>query len=149
MAVDDIIMNNVEYFVFLTDNSNQINMKITKFDIATLLLRLAGGGLMLTHGIPKLNKALSGNMDFADPLGLGTTPSLLLAIFAEVICSILIIIGLKSRWASVPLIITMLVAVFIVHASDPIGRKEMGLLYTAIYVAIFCLGSGRISLDRR
>ena len=116
-------------------------------DLAALVLRIIGGGLMLTHGIPKLMKLINGDMGFADPIGIGATPSLLLTVFAEALCALLILIGFKSRWAAVPLMITMLVAAFVVHASDPLGTKEMALLYFGIYLAIFALGSGRYSVD--
>ncbi len=112
-----------------------------------LVLRVGVGSLMLTHGIPKLIKLATGNITFADPIGLGVEVSLMLAIFAEVICSILIILGLGTRLAAIPLIITMGVAVFIHHAADPFGKQELGLLYLLIYMCLLIGGSGRFSLD--
>lgn len=112
-----------------------------------LVLRVGVGSLMLTHGIPKLIKLATGNITFADPIGLGVEVSLVLAIFAEVICSILIILGLGTRLAAIPLIITMGVAVFIHHAADPFGKQELGLLYLLIYMCLLIGGSGRFSLD--
>ncbi|SHF76985.1 putative oxidoreductase [Flavobacterium segetis] len=117
-------------------------------DFAALLLRLSFGLLMLTHGFPKMLKLINGNFEFADPLGIGIAASLTLTVFSEVICSILIILGLWLRLALIPLIITMIVAVFIVHANDDLGTKEMGLLYLFAYISLFLLGSGKYSLDR-
>lgn len=117
------------------------------YNLATLLLRLAGGGLMLTHGIPKLQQLLIGDFKFADPLGLGMEISLILTVFAEFLCAVCILIGFKTKWAAIPLLITMLVAAFIVHGADPISRKEMALVYVVIYAAIFFLGAGKFSLD--
>jgi len=117
-------------------------------NLVALILRLSGGGLMLTHGIPKLMKVIGGNFAFADPIGIGTTASLLLTVFAEVICAVCLIIGFKTKWVSVPLMITMLVAVFVVHLSDPLGKKEMGLLYFSIYLSTFLLGGGRYAVSR-
>ena len=103
-------------------------------NIVLLITRIAVGSFMLTHGIPKLMKFFStGDITFSDPLGVGTIPSLMMAIFAEVFCSILVILGLGTRIAVIPLIITMLVAVVLVHASDPFGKKELGLMYLTIY----------------
>jgi len=116
-------------------------------DFGKLILRLIGGGFMLTHGIPKLMKLLSGDMAFANPLGIGESASLVLTVFAEFICALLILIGYKSKWASIPLMITMLVAAFIVHGGDPWKKKEMALLYFAIYMGIFFLGSGKYSVE--
>lgn len=101
---------------------------------------------MLTHGIPKLNNFLVGDWSFPDPIGLGSEISLILAIFAEVFCSILILIGYKSRLASMPLIITMLVALLIVHSSDPILDHWNILLYLLAYGLLLHLGGGKYSI---
>jgi len=120
----------------------------TFLDITALVLRLLVACLMLTHGLPKLSKLMAGGeIKFPDPIGVGSAFSLGLAVFAEVICSILIGIGLFTRWATLPLIITMLVAVLIVHAEDPIAKKEEALLYFAIYLAILLIGSGKFAID--
>lgn len=112
------------------------------------IIRIASGGLMLTHGIPKLKKLLAGGpYQFPDPLGVGAAASLGLTVFSEVICAALLVIGLKSRWASIPLVITMLVAVFIVHGGDPFKKQEMGLLFMFMYLAVMFGGSGKLSVD--
>lgn len=103
---------------------------------------------MLTHGFPKLMKVIDGNMQFGDPLGIGAGPSLVLAAFAEAICSILIILGLATRLAVIPLIITMATAAFIVHANDPFSSQEMPLLYLLIYVTLMVTGPGKYAVDQ-
>ena len=123
--------------------------KDTLEDLGRLLLRLAFGGMMLTHGVPKL-LGFAEKMDgFPDPLGVGSTLSLTLAVFAEVVCAGLVVLGAFTRLAVVPLIVTMLVAAFIVHADDPFGRKELALAYGLAYLAIGLLGAGRFSVDAR
>lgn len=118
-------------------------------DIALLLLRLTFGGLMLmNHGWGKMMKLFSGDPNkFADPIGLGAPVSLGLTVFAEALCAALIVIGLFTRWASIPLVVTMLVAALIVHGSDPFADKEMALLYVTAYAAIGLLGAGNFSID--
>lgn len=111
-----------------------------------LILRASAGGFMLTHGIPKLMKLVHGDTSFADPFGIGALPSFILAIFAEVICSTLIILGIGTRLATIPLIITMAVAAFMVHASDPLAVKEMALLYLVLFITILVYGSGKFAL---
>ena len=119
-------------------------------DLISLLLRLTFGSLMLLlHGLPKLERLLGGGADgFFDPIGIGATASLALVVFAEFLCSLFLIFGLFTRLAVLPLIITMLVAVFIRHGADPLADKEAGLLYLAVYIALFIGGAGYYSLDR-
>ncbi len=119
-------------------------------DIGLLLLRLTFGGLMLVgHGWGKMMKIVNGEWGFADPLGLGMEASLVLAVFAEVICAVLIIIGLFTRFATIPLIITMLVAAFIVHANDGFSKIEFAVLYLVPYIVLLLTGPGRYSIDAR
>lgn len=112
-----------------------------------LILRVAAGAFMITHGLPKLTNMLSGNSKFGDPLGIGSGVSLGLTVFAEFVCSILIILGLATRLALIPQIITMAVAAFIVHGSDPFGKKEMAFLYLVVFVVLFIMGPGKYSVD--
>lgn len=114
-----------------------------------LFFRVALALMMLTHGLPKLAKLLPGQeIVFPDPLGIGTLPSLLLAVFAEVVCSLLILLGLGTRLAAIPLAITMAVAAFMVHAGDPFARKELALMYLLSYITLIVTGSGKFSVDR-
>lgn len=119
------------------------------YHIGLLVLRITFSGMMLTHGIPKLMNLIQGNMEFGNPIGIGATPSFILTVLAEAICPLLIIIGYKTRLASIPVIITMAVAAFIVHASDPIGTKEKALLYLCAFAVIALVGAGKHSVDRK
>lgn len=116
-------------------------------DYASLILRLTLGLLMLNHGYPKLMKLMSGNMQFADPIGIGEPASLVLTVFAEFVCSLLILVGLWTRLALMPLIITMVVAVGIIHINDGMDKQEHGLMFLLPYIALFFLGSGKFSID--
>lgn len=117
-------------------------------DIGLLILRLFAGGAMITHGYPKFQKVLNGNFQFGDPFGIGPEVSLILAVFAELICSVLVIIGITTRFALIPLIITMAVAFFIVHGSDDFKTKELAFIYMGIFIALFLTGPGKFSADR-
>lgn len=123
--------------------------KKLKSDIGLAVLRILPSAFLLSHGIPKLQKLLNGDFEFADPIGIGATPSLFLAVIGEVICPVLVIIGYKTRWATLPILIVMVVAAFIVHGSDPFGRKELALLYLVCFAVIMLLGPGRYSIDKK
>lgn len=116
-------------------------------DWALLILRLGVGILMITHGWGKFTKVLAGSDQFGDPIGLGPSTSLALAAFAEFICSILIILGLATRFVVIPPMMVMMVAFFIVHAEDDFGRKEKTLLFLFPYISLLIAGPGKFSLD--
>lgn len=114
-----------------------------------LIARLAFGGMMIPHGVTKLQKWMQGGeVIFPDPIGLGPEFSLSLTIFAELLCAIFIVIGLFTRWSSIPPMITMMVAAFVIHADDPWSRKEFALLYLAGFLVILLLGPGKYSIDQ-
>lgn len=129
-------------------NTYSTNLNLPQVDIGVLIFRLGISALMLTHGIPKLIKFFgSEEIAFADPLGLGEVVTFTMAVFAEFVCSLLVIIGLGTRLAVIPLIATMAVAALIVHVPDGFGRQELPLLYLTGYVLLFFTGSGKYSLD--
>ncbi|NNK83560.1 MAG: DoxX family protein [Flavobacteriaceae bacterium] len=124
-------------------------MTISSYNsLALLVLRIGASAMMLTHGIPKIEKLFNSPIEFPDPLGIGSLFSLVLALLGEVIAPILIIIGLKSRFASIIALITMLVAAFMVHAGDSFGQKEKALLYALCFLVIFLAGPGKFSIDK-
>lgn len=123
------------------------NINPTSVNLWLFILRIAIGAIMLTHGLPKLEKLMAGNVQFADPFGLGATASLALTVFAEVGCSILLMLGLATRLAAIPLMITMLVAILYAHAADPFGKKELAVIFVLLYTGFLILGAGKYSID--
>lgn len=120
----------------------------THVSVVLLVLRITAGALMLTHGYGKFQMLLGGGpYKFADPYGLGETTSLLLAVFAEFVCSIFIILGLFTRLAAVPLVIAMLTAAIIIHKNDPIAVRELSMLFGAVFLTLAFLGAGKFSID--
>lgn len=117
-------------------------------DVGLLLLRVTTGCFMLTHGLPKLAQLVGDEtIQFADPFGFGQATSLAFTVFAEVVCAFLIIIGLLTRLAAVPLALVMAVAFFYIHQEDAFGDKELAGLYLMLSVLLIITGSGRFSID--
>lgn len=116
--------------------------------IAFLILRLVFGGFMITHGMQKVMAYEELSSKFMDFMGLGAEISLILTIVAELACAVLLVLGLFTRIALVPLIIAMVVAAFVAHGDDPFARKEMALLYLCGYVALLLTGPGKFALDK-
>lgn len=118
-------------------------------DEGLLFLRVVVGLMMMVHGYQKLSNFGAMADMFPDPFGLGPTVSLCLVIFAELICSILLLVGLLTPLALVPLLITMAVAILVAHGADPWAKKEMAVLYFMIYSTLMITGPGRYSLDHK
>jgi putative oxidoreductase len=118
-------------------------------DLGYLILRVSAAGTMFwQHGWPKLMNFGDRADSFTDPLGMGSTISLILIIFAEVICSALVVLGVWTRAALVPLIIGMAVIVFMVKGDAPFKEQELPMIFLCAFVTLFFTGSGRYSVDR-
>jgi len=119
-------------------------------DGALLILRLFVGFMMLLgHGGEKLLNFSDKVTHFPDPLGFGSGLSLVLVIFAEFFCSLAIVFGVLTRLATIPLIISTLVAGFFVHGNDPWARQELAVIYLVCYLVLFFAGPGRYSIDNK
>jgi putative oxidoreductase len=123
------------------------------------------GGYLLTHGLGKLRMLLAGNFEqMGDPIGLGPVLSLILVAAAEFLCALLVMLGLATRFAALLVVISMSVAAFVAHGSDPWtmekgymlfmsgaskswASKEPALLYLISFLALVLTGAGRFSLD--
>lgn len=116
--------------------------------IGLLFLRIVPGGMLLVaHGWPKMAKYDQLVDTFSDPLGLGSGLSLIAAIAAEVICALLVIFGVVTRWAAFPIVFLLLVAAFVVHGSDPWAKKEFALVYAVPFLTLLFTGAGIFSVD--
>ena len=125
-----------------------VNETSGSIDLVLFLARVSIGILMLIHGIPKMAGLFSGEpIQFVSVFGLSPAISLSLAVFAEVFCSLLLIAGFGTRLAVIPLLVTMLVAVFVIHINDPFAKQELGLHYLLVYLILFIAGSGKYSID--
>ena len=124
-----------------------------KIDCGLLALRLTAAiPLFLKHGTEKLFRFQHMLTFFPNPLHIGVVPSLLFATLSDGICSLLIIIGLATRWAALVCFINISVALVFVHHFAIFGPQgghgELMLLYLAAMVMLILAGAGRYSVDR-
>lgn len=137
-------MRNLIKWITSTDGND------SRVGIGLLFLRIGAGGFMLAfHGWGKLINFGSRWGKFGDPIGLGPEVSLILTVFAEFFCSLALVLGLFTRAAAIPLLITMLVVAGIVHIDDPWNKKEFALLYAIPFLALIFTGGGKYSLDAK
>ena len=119
-----------------------------------LMLRTVPSAIMMTHGWPKFQRLLDQwgseeGVKFFDFMGLGPEISLVLTVLAELVAPAFMIAGFQTRWAGIPAAFTMAAAAFVVHGSDPLGDKEMALLYLICFAAVALLGPGKWSADEQ
>lgn len=119
----------------------------TGASVFLLVLRIAFGLLLMNHGIQKWSNFQELSISFPDPLSVGSPISLGLAIFAELVCSMAFIVGLFYRLAMIPMIFTMGMAFFVIHANDVFAVKELALVYLIIFVLMYITGPGKFSVD--
>jgi putative oxidoreductase len=98
-------------------------------DISVLLLRLAAGGMMITHGLQKMMNYSAMADSFPNPIGIGSNFSFLLIMLTESVGSLFVILGLFTRLAATALVFGMGVAAFIAHAPFTLAGSELPLLY--------------------
>jgi len=124
-----------------------ISYSAASFNTAMLLLRIGTGILIFSHGYQKLVNYDSIKGKFLNFLGMGPEVSLVLTIFAECFCAILLVLGLFTRLAAIPLLIAMFVAMSSAHNFDIFGDAEKPALFFLIFLSILFLGPGRVSID--
>lgn len=120
----------------------------TFISVILLIVRVVFGVMLMNHGIDKWVNYQELSAVFPDPLGIGSPLSLGLAIFGELACSMAFIIGFLYRLAMIPMIFTMCVAFFIVHADDPFAVKELAFVYLVVFVLMYIVGPGKFAVDR-
>jgi putative oxidoreductase len=140
------------FLIFAAMKFLHLNFLPRSTDLALLLLRVwYGASLVFLHGWSKLTNFSSMSSGFADPFGVGKTPSVVLAIGGEVVCATFLVLGLFTRFAAIGSGVTMAVAFWFVHGTKLKGDNngELAFLYLGVFVALFIAGAGRFSLDAR
>lgn len=127
-------------------------------DLGLLSMRIMLGVIFLFHGSQKLIGAFDGPglSGFADVLGtkMGLPFPMLNAILAasaEFFGGLFVLVGALTRLATIPMIVTMLVAAFMVHGQAFSSQKqgmEYPLSLAVFLFALLLMGPGRFSVDR-
>lgn len=116
--------------------------------VGIALLRVGVAGMMLSHGWPKLLLLVQGHGgEWMNPLGLGSTVSLALCVFAEFFCSLALLAGVFTRFAALVLALNFWVVVFVYGEQSSWTQNELPLLYLLCFVALVCTGAGSLSVD--
>ena len=124
--------------------------ELQKPDLGLLFLRVSGALFLLwVHGLPKLLNYSEQLALIEDPFHLGPHVTLLLAIFSEVLCPLLIITGVLVRLACLPILAVLLIAMLVVHPQWSVLEGQFGWLLLIIFTSVLIAGPGRLVLSRR
>jgi putative oxidoreductase len=119
-------------------------------DVGLLFLRVSGGLFLLwVHGLPKLLDFSAQLQLIEDPFHLGAHLTLILAIFSEVLCPLLIVAGVLARLACLPILFVLLVALLVVHPQWSVAEGQFGWLLLILFTSVFIAGPGRLALKVR
>ncbi|URO01424.1 DoxX family protein [Leclercia adecarboxylata] len=122
---------------------NSTQQTLPRIDLGLFFLRITGSLLLLyVHGLPKVFHFSEELTRIEDPFGFGPYFSLIPAIVAEVICPILILFGVATRLACVPIIAVLLVAMLAVHPDWSIAEGQFGWLLLIVFTTLAITGPG-------
>lgn len=124
-------------------------------ETALAILRVwTGATLLLRHGLEKQPAHWAQFMaHFPDPIGIGPHASFLIAFFSDFVCSILLIVGLGTRWAALYCFGDIFVAWAFVHhfaftgKGPASGHGELMVLYLGALLTLLIAGPGIASID--
>ncbi len=119
-------------------------------DLSLLVFRiLLSLSMINTHGIKKLLDFEGTIQHIPDPMGIGGEISTIIAIVANIVAPVFIILGLGTRLATLPILSVTLMGFFIVHGNDPWSVRDVPLMYSLAYLLILFMGAGKYSLDSK
>lgn len=117
--------------------------------LALLFMRVGAGlMLLLVHGLPKLLHWQSELQQIEDPFGLGAQLTLTLAVFAEVVCPLLVMLGLFARVACLPVLAVLLVSLGLVHPEWSLEQGQFAWLLLILYAGLALAGPGPLMVQR-
>jgi len=121
-------------------------------NLGKLVLRLTLGGLLLFHGVAKIQHGVGGIVERVANVGLPSSFGYLVYI-GEVAAPLLLIVGLWSRAAALIAAINMVVAISLAHTGQlaELSRSggyalELQGFYFLTAVAVLLLGAGKFSV---
>jgi putative oxidoreductase len=125
-------------------------------DAALLVLRVGAGFILfLRHGWEKVSQLTLLNPHFPDPLHIGRNTGWVLAMLSDGVCSLLIVLGVGTRWLSFYCFFNIFIAWAFVHHFTFLGKTpgadhgELIALYLVSFASLMVAGPGRYSIDAK
>jgi putative oxidoreductase len=119
-------------------------------DLGILFLRVSYSVTLLSvHVFQKILMLSANASTYPDPFGMGHRLSLLSGLSLELVCSVLILFGIYTRLAAVPLVFNWALISLVVYGGGPFSKQELPLFFLLVTIAFVFTGAGRFSWDRR
>lgn len=124
-------------------------------DLGKLILRLTVAGLLLFHGIPKIEQGIGFVHQMVEASGL--PPFVAYGVYVgEIVAPVLVIAGFFTRPAALIIAMDMAGAVYMARRDDVFSLGQGGMSWAIEVEAFFffgalavaCLGAGRIALGK-
>ncbi len=126
----------------------QMNTERPFNDFALLIFRVAIAlQLVFAHGLKKIGIGVESVEIIPNPIGLPDSINQSFAVGANIIMPLFIIIGLFTRFATIPILCITLTGYFLVHRNDPIAMKDIPFMYSICFLYLLVTGAGKYSLD--
>lgn len=129
---------------------------LTFTNMARLFMRLFTGVMFMQFGIRQIAQFNELALSFPSVFGMGAEVSLLVMILIEIICSTLIILGLFTRFAIIPPMVSMVIAECVLvqelMAQTNVTFQSsqiifLPIMFIGIFLFMMLAGPGKISLD--
>ena len=118
------------------------------FHISLFVFRiLVSAELMMAHGLKKIGIGVVQAEQIPNPLCFPETLNRLFAVSANLFFPVMVIVGLFTRIAVLPILAVTLIGYFVVHWNDSLLEKDMPFMYSAVYLLLFVIGPGKYSAD--
>lgn len=118
------------------------------FHTSMLVFRIAVSvELMVAHGLKKIGVGVAEAEQVPNPLALPDALNQSVAVAANLFFPWLIIVGLFTRLAALPILGVTLTGYFVVHWNDSLLEKDMPFMYSIAYLLLLVIGPGKYSAD--
>ena len=118
------------------------------FHLSILIFRIALSlQLMIVHGLKKIGIGVEEAEKIPNPVHLPEWLNNLFGISSNLFFPVLVIFGLFTRIAVLPILAVTLSGYFILHWNDPLLVSDMPFMYSLAFLLLFVIGPGKYSID--
>lgn len=122
-------------------HNNLYNAAILVFRVAISL------ELIIVHGLKKIGAGGNELEIVPNPFGLDPSLNQFLAASSDLVFPLLIILGVGTRLATIPILVVTLTGYFIMHAGESLAEKDISFIYSMSFFLIAIIGAGKFSFD--